>query len=141
MSLTTAKQIIKLIPDDTEQDDDLLENTKQPGVERPEAAYTFERQNLLQIIVDNYREWLQSHVSCYLQDDVFTAIILGLEKATRIYKNSWTRTTDNRVFTKVLYGIIKFTELAVFPSKKILLLDQVPQILRNKLYRNIHKYR
>ena len=134
LSLTTAKQILRLIPDDSEQDDDQPENTKQPGVERPEAAYTFERQNLLQIIVDTYRDWLQSHVSCYLQDDIFKAIILGLDAATRIYKNSWTRTTDNRVFTKVLYGIIKFTELAVFPSKKILLLDQVPQILRNKLY-------
>ena len=55
-----------------------------------------------------------------------------------MHRNSWTRTTDNRVFTKVLYGIIKFVEMVVFPSKTVLLLDQIPQILRNKLYREGH---
>ena len=57
-----------------------------------------------------------------------------------MHKTSWTRTTDNRVFTKVLYGIIKFVEMAVFPSKTVLLLDQIPQILRNKLYRESSHY-
>ena len=128
---------MKLVPDESEQEDDEAENNKQPGVERPEAAYTSERQDLLQMTVDNYRDWLQSHVSWYLQDQVFQTVIQGLDKATRIYKQSWTRATDNRVFTKVLYGIIKFVEIAVFPSMKILLLDQVPQILRNKLYSHV----
>ena len=57
-----------------------------------------------------------------------------------MHKNSWTRTTDNRVFTKVLYGIIKFVEMVVFPSKTVLPLDQIPQILRNKLYRDCYHY-
>ena len=30
----------------------------QPGVERPEAAYTFERQDLLQMTVDLFRKWI-----------------------------------------------------------------------------------
>ena len=68
---------------------------------------------------------------------MYQAVVNGLDKATRIHKNSWTRTTDNRIFTKVLYGIIKFIEIVVFPSKKYLLLDQVPQILRNKLYSHV----
>ena len=38
---------------------------------------------------------------------------------------SWTRATDNRIFTRVLYGIVKFTEVAIFPNKRSLLLDQV----------------
>ena len=61
-------------------------------------------------------------------------------QATKVHKNSWTRTTDNRVFTKVLYGIIKFVEMVVFPSMTGLLLDQIPQILRNKLYRDSSHY-
>jgi len=89
---------------------------------------------LLQMIVDNFRNWLLSHIVWYLHDDVFLAVVRGLDKATRIHKNSWTRTTDNRVFTKVLYGIMKFIEIVVIASKRDLLLDQVPQILRNKLY-------
>ena len=32
--------------------------------------------------------------------------------------------------------MLKFAEIVVFPSKKVLLLDQVPQILRNKFYRD-----
>ena len=111
----------------------------QPGVERPEAAYTFERQDLLQMTVDLFRQWIRSHVVCYLEDDVFRAVISGLDKATRIHKNSWTRTTDNRVFTKILYGIMKFTEVVVFWNKRVLHLDQVPQVLRNKLYSHVHE--
>ena len=76
---------------------------------------------------------------CYLEDEVFRAVIKGLDKATRIHKNSWTRTTDNRVFTKILYGVIKFTEIVVFATKRVLHLDQVPQILRNKLYSHVHE--
>ena len=44
------------------------------------------------------------------------------------------------MFTKVLYGIIKFVEMVVFPSKTVLDLDQIPQILRNKLYRDCYHY-
>ena len=111
----------------------------QPGVERPEAAYTFERQDLLQMTVDLYRQWIRSHVVCYLEDEVFRAVIKCLDKATRIHKNSWTRTTDNRVFTKILYGVMKFTEIVVFATKRVLHLDQVPQVLRNKLYSHVHE--
>ena len=78
-----------------------------------------------------------SHVVCYLEDRVFNAVLNGLDRATRIYKASWTRATDNRKFTKVMYGIMKFTEVVVLPKKKILQLDQVPQILRNKLYSHL----
>ena len=92
---------------------------------------------MLQMIVDNFRNWLLSHIVWYLHDDVFLAVVRGLDKATRIHKNSWTRTTDNRVFTKVLYGIMKFIEIVVISSKRDLLLDQVPQILRNKLYSHV----
>ena len=78
-----------------------------------------------------------SHIVCYLEDRVFNAVLNGLDRATRLHKASWTRTTDNRIFTKVLYGIMKFTEIVVLPNKKILLLDQIPQILRNKLYSHL----
>ena len=64
-----------------------------------------------------------------------TLIYIRETQATKVHKNAWTRTTDNRVFIKVLYGIMKFVEMVVFPRKKVLMLDQVPQILRNKLYR------
>ena len=40
----------------------------------------------------------------------------------------------------MLYGIIKFAEMVVFPSKTVLDLDQIPQILRNKLYRDFYHY-
>ena len=106
-------------------------------MERPEAAYTFERQDLLQMTVDLYRDWIRSHVVCYLEDEIFRVVINGLDKATRVHKNSWTRTTDNRVFTKVLYGVMKFTEVVVFMTKRVLHLDQVPQVLRNKLYSHV----
>ena len=89
--------------------------------------------------VDLYRHWIRSHVVCYLENEVFRAVVNGLDKATRIHKNSWTRTTDNRVFTKILYGIMKFTEIVVFPTKRVLHLDQVPQILRNKLYSHVQE--
>ena len=102
-------------------------------MERPETDFSFERQILLQKAVSRFGLWLMEHVVCYLQDTVCQVILAGLDKATRIHKQTWTRTTDNRVFTKVLYGILKFTEVVVVPSKRTLLLDQVPQILRNKL--------
>ena len=44
----------------------------------------FNRQDLLQIIVDKWTSWLQSHVNVYLMDDVYQAIVNGLDKATRI---------------------------------------------------------
>ena len=52
----------------------------QPGMERPEAAYTFERQDLLQGTVDMFSKWLLSHVVCYLQDNVFHAVLKGIDK-------------------------------------------------------------
>ena len=52
----------------------------QPGTERPEAAYTFERQDLLQGTVDMFTQWLQSHVVLYLQDKVFNTVLAGLDK-------------------------------------------------------------
>lgn len=135
-SLHTAKQIIKQVPDKEEEADNLA-MVKESGTERPETDYTLERQNLLQYTVDEFGLWVMSHVVCYLEDRVFNAVLNGLDRATRIYKASWTRATDNRKFTKVMYGIMKFTEVVVLPKKKILQLDQVPQILRNKLYSHL----
>ena len=135
-SLHTAKLIIKLVPD---QEEHHLDLDKEPGLERPEASYTFERQDLLQMTVDLYRGWLLDHTVCYLYDEVSRAVLRGLERATRIHRNSWTRTTDNRVFTKVLYGVVKFAETVVFPTQRALLLDCVPQVLRNKLYSHVHE--
>ena len=106
---------------------------KEPGLERPEASYTFERQDLLQMTVDLYRGWLLDHTVCYLYDEVSRAVLRGLERATRIHRNSWTRTTDNRVFTKVLYGVVKFAETVVFPTQRALLLDCVPQVVLQKV--------
>ena len=88
-------------------------------------------------MVDGFRVWVMSHVVCYLEDKVFHAVLNGLDRASRIHKASWTRATDNRIFTKVMYGIMKFTEVVVIPRNKCLLLDQVPQILRNKLYSHL----
>ena len=154
-SLHSAKQIIMLVPDMAEKDDNLpgrvkevgwlilklniMPTTSQPGTERPEADYTSERQTLLQDTVDQFGEWVLSHIVHYLEDRVFNTVLNGLDRATRIYKSSWTRTTDNRIFTKVMYGIMKFTEVVVLPKKKVLLLDQIPQILRNKLYSHLHE--
>jgi len=138
-SLHSAKQIIMLVPDMAEKDDNLPGRVKEPGTERPEADYTSERQTLLQDTVDQFGEWVLSHIVHYLEDRVFNTVLNGLDRATRIYKSSWTRTTDNRIFTKVMYGIMKFTEVVVLPKKKVLLLDQIPQILRNKLYSHLHE--
>jgi len=135
-SLHTAKEIIKQVPDTGEEADNLA-MVKEAGMERPETDYTLERQDLLQNIVDGFGQWIMSHVVCYLEDRVFNAVLNGLDRATRLYKASWTRTTDNRIFTKIMYGIMKFTEVVVLPKKKSLLLDQVPQILRNKLYSHL----
>ena len=63
---------------------DILTSSPQPGTERPEAAYTFERQDLLQGTVDMFSQWLQSHVVLYLQDKVFNTVIAGLEKVDPI---------------------------------------------------------
>eukprot|EP00092_Neocalanus_flemingeri_P000342 GFUD01000364.1.p1 GENE.GFUD01000364.1~~GFUD01000364.1.p1 ORF type:complete len:610 (-),score=204.58 GFUD01000364.1:119-1900(-) len=134
-SLHTAKQIIKLVPDMGEESGGLKEHA--PGTERPETDYTFDRQDLLQHTVDQFGGWVMSHIVWYLEDRVFNAVLVGLDRATRIHKASWTSTTDNRIFTKILYGIMKFTEVVVLPKKRILLLDQIPQILRNKLYSHL----
>ena len=96
-----------------------------------------ERQTLLQDTVDIFKDWLMGHIVCYLEDRVFITVLEGLDRATRLHKASWTRATDNRVFTKVMYGIMKFTEVVVLPRKRSLLLDQIPQILRNKLYSHL----
>ena len=70
-----------LLPSDSVQ---YLTSYPQPGTERPEAAYTFERQDLLQGTVDMFSQWLQSHVVLYLQDKVFNTVIAGLEKVDPI---------------------------------------------------------
>merc|ERR1712168_881061 len=67
-SLHTAKQIIKQVPDLGEQCDNLPGIGKEPGTERPETDYTLERQDLLQNIEDEFREWVMSYVVCYLED-------------------------------------------------------------------------
>ena len=105
VSLQTSKLIIKLLPDISEREDDLpgqkkevflycplpsdsvqyLTSYPQPGTERPEAAYTFERQDLLQGTVDMFSQWLQSHVVLYLQDKVFNTVLAGLDKVQHPY--------------------------------------------------------
>ena len=76
-------------------------------------------------------------------------MLSGLDRATRRYKSTWSPTTDNREFTRFsflifisfsgmvefmmiigflcrfLFGIVKFSEIIVVPSKKALLLDEV----------------
>ena len=86
VSLQTSKLIIKLLPDISEMEDDLPGQKKEPGTERPEAAYTFERQDLLQGTVDMFTQWLQSHVVLYLQDKVFNTVLAGLDKVQNIYQ-------------------------------------------------------
>ena len=98
VSLQTSKLIIKLLPDISEMEDDLPGQKKEPGTERPEAAYTFERQDLLQGTVDMFTQWLQSHVVIYLQDQVFNTVITALDKVEIFYTINQIFYTINEIF-------------------------------------------
>ena len=55
-------------------------------------------------------------------------ILIGIAQALVFKKSFYTPTTDNNIFSKKMRAIIKFSNLIVIPSRKILDLDQIPQV-------------
>ena len=55
-------------------------------------------------------------------------ILIGIAQAIVFKKSFWTPTTENDKFSKKMRAIIKFANLIVIPSRKILDLDQIPQV-------------
>ena len=61
-------------------------------------------------------------------------ILIGIAQALVFKKSFYTPTTDNNIFSKKMRAIIKFSNLIVIPSRKILDLDQIPQVRKTTLF-------
>ena len=62
-------------------------------------------------------------------------ILVGIAQAIACTKTLWTPTTNMNYFAKMMRAIIKFANLIVVPSRKILDLDKVPQVRKKLDYR------
>ena len=69
-------------------------------------------------------------------------ILIGIAQALVFKKSFYTPTTDNNIFSKKMRAIIKFSNLIVIPSRKILDLDQIPQVRKKiMIYSRFRKKR
>ena len=66
-------------------------------------------------------------------------ILIGIAQALVFKKSFYTPTTDNNIFSKKMRAIIKFSNLIVIPSRKILDLDQIPQVRKKTMIYSRYK--
>ena len=66
-----------------------------------------------------------------LIEECMRPILVGIAQAIALKKTLWTPTTNMNFFAKSMRAIIKFANLIVVPSRKILDLDKVPQVRKN----------
>ena len=64
-----------------------------------------------------------------LIEECMRPVLVGIAQAIAIKKSFWTPTTNMNKFAKTMRAIIKFANLIVIPTRRILDLDKVPQVL------------
>ena len=64
-------------------------------------------------------------------------VMEGIHDATRVKKRGYTPTTSMGRFTRELYAIVKFSNILVQKERRVLNLEDVPKIIRTKLYSSL----
>ena len=64
-------------------------------------------------------------------------VMEGIHDATRVKKRGYTPTTSMGRFTRELYAIVKFSNILVQKERRVLNLEEVPKIIRTKLYSSL----
>ena len=76
--------------------------------------------------------------SCYSQRHLHSVLVVeGIHDATRVKKRGYTPTTSMSRFTRELYAIVKFSNILVQKERRVLNLEDVPKIIRTKLYSSL----
>ena len=69
--------------------------------------------------------------------DLASMVMEGIHDATRVKKRGYTPTTSMGRFTRELYAIVKFSNILVQKERRVLNLEDVPKIIRTKLYSSL----
>ncbi len=102
-----------------------------------EEMMAADREIFLSDQVSAFKNHVLEHVPLNLLDDVMQPIVLGISQAISCKKQDWTPTTNMSKFTKAMFAITKFANLIVMPSRRVLDLTKLPQMLRTKLYNSL----
>ena len=84
--------------------------------------------------VDAFKEHFIGHVPPNLVERVVDPVIWGISEALTAKKKEWSPTTNMSKFTKAMLAITKFANLVVLPTRKTLDLENLPKMIRTKLY-------
>ena len=87
--------------------------------------------------VDAFKKHFMGHVPPNLIEQVMDPIISGISQALYAKKQEWSPMTNMYKFTKTMGAIIKFSNLVVIPTRKVLDLENLPKMIRTKLYNSL----
>ena len=94
--------------------------------------------------MDLHRKWNWSIKKAYSMQlplkfarPLSVMVMEGIHDATRVKKRGYTPTTSMGRFTRELYAIVKFSNILVQKERRVLNLEDVPKIIRTKLYSSL----
>jgi len=79
-----------------------------------------------------------------LIEECMQSIVIGIDLAITVKKHGWKPSwsdAGNSVLEKACKAVIKFADLLVTPSRKVIDLNKVPQMIRSKLYNSLHIFK
>ena len=83
-------------------------------------------------------DWaLHSHIAFNLIDRIQNSLLLGITKAIKLKKREWCPNILMSKFNKSLGAIIEFAELMIVPSRKVLDFENVPNMVKSRLFKNL----
>ena len=87
--------------------------------------------------IGEFKEHIYSHVAFTLIERIQNSLLLGITQAIKLKKREWCPTTLMSKFIKSMTAIIEFAELMIVPSRKILDFENVPNMVKSRLFKNL----
>ena len=84
-----------------------------------------------------FKEHIYSHIAFNLIDRIQNSLLLGITKAIKLKKREWSPNILMSKFNKSLGAIIEFAELMIVPSRKVLDFENVPNMVKSRLFKNL----
>ena len=84
-----------------------------------------------------FKEHIYSHIAFNLIDRIQNSLLHGITKAIKLKKREWSPNILMSKFNKSLGAIIEFAELMVVPSRKVLDFENVPNMVKSRLFKNL----
>ena len=83
------------------------------------------------------KEGIFNAIAPKIRTPLSVMVMEGIHDATRVKKRGYTPTTSMGRFTRELYAIVKFSNILVQKERRVLNLEDVPKIIRTKLYSSL----